>query len=305
MKRDLPPLIWLRAFEATGRHMSFMKAAEELNVTPSALSHQVRQLEERLGVLLFERLNRAIRLTDAGARCLPGLRDGFDRLAQAMAQVGPVAPPNRLVVGSGPSFAAKWLAPRLYRFVEDNPSLDIRIAASLTLGDLAADGVDIAVRFGGGGYPNLIAERLIEEAVTPLCAPGFLSEHAIASPRDLARVPLLHDDSMQFHKGAPGWPEWVRAAGVGDVDTQGGLRFNYADHALDAAMEGAGMVLGRRSFVTRDLRMGRLVMPFDLVLPVTGAAFWLVYPEGALEKDKICIFRDWVVAEIQAEAPAF
>ena len=305
MKRDLPPLMWLRAFEATGRHMSFMKAAEELNVTPSALSHQVRQLEERLGVRLFERLNRAIRLTEAGARCLPGLRDGFDRMADAMAQVAPAAPANRLVVGSGPSFSAKWLAPRLYRFVEDNPTLDVRIAASLALGELSADGIDIAIRFGRGAYPGLIAERLIEEAVTPLCAPGLLAEHAVASPRDLARVPLLHDDSMQFLRGAPGWPDWARAAGVGDIDTQGGLRFNYADHALDAAVEGAGMLLGRSSFATRDLRVGRLVRPFDLVLPVTGAAFWLVYPDGALDEDKTRIFRDWLLAEAEAETPAF
>ena len=162
MKREIPPLMWLRAFEATGRHLSFMKAAEELNVTPSALSHQVRQLEEMLGQKLFVRLNRSIRLTDAGTRCLPGLRDGFNRIADAMAQVRPAVPVNRLVVGTGPALAAKWLAPLLYKFVDAHPDLDLRIAASLAVASLERDGIDVTLRFGGGNYEGVVAEKLMD-----------------------------------------------------------------------------------------------------------------------------------------------
>lgn len=303
--RKIPPVMWLRAFEATGRHMSFMKAAEELGVTPSALSHQVRQLEDMLGHKLFHRLNRAIRLTDAGERCLPGLSDGFDRIAEAMARVGPAAPDNRLVVGSGPSFAAKWLAPRLHDFVDAHPDLDIRIAASLSIAAFDIDGIDISIRFGRGNYPGLELEKLIEEAVTPVCSPAFLEQHPLHHPTHLEHVQLLHDDSMQFLGDAPGWAQWMAAAGAPGVKTNRGLRFNHADHAIDAAMEGAGVALGRRSLAMRDMRAGRLVAPFETVLPVTGAAFWLAYAPGAREQTKIRIFRDWMLAQMAAEVLVF
>ena len=280
MKRDMPPLIWLRAFEATGRHLSFIKAAEELNVTPSALSHQVRQLEDMLGEKLFVRLNRAIRLTDAGARCLPGLRDGFDRIANAMAQVRPAVPTNRLVVATGPALAAKWLAPLLYKFVDAHPELDLRIAASLALVSFERDGIDVGIRFGGGRYEGLASEKLIEEALTPMCSPEFLAQHPLRVPGDLASVQILHDDSMGIVKGSPGWREWTEAAGIPGLDVDRGMRFNHAEHSLDAAMEGAGIILGRRSLSMRDINAGRLVAPFDITVPVRNAAVWLVYPES-------------------------
>ena len=307
MKREIPPLMWLRAFEATGRDLSFMKAAEELNVTPSALSHQVRQLEEMLGQKLFVRLNRSIRLTDAGTRCLPGLRDGFNRIADAMAQVRPAVPVNRLVVGTGPALAAKWLAPLLYKFVDAHPDLDLRIAASLAVASLERDGIDVTLRFGGGNYEGVVAEKLMDEAVAPICSPAFLAQHPLRVPADLASVQILHDDSLCFVDGAPGWREWAQAAGVPDLDVDRGLRFNHADHGLDAAMEGAGIVLGRRTLAMRDLNAGRLVLPFEVSVPVRNTAVWLVYrpdDQGRMTP-KVHAFRDWIFTEVQAEPLPF
>jgi LysR family glycine cleavage system transcriptional activator len=300
-KRDIPPLNWLRAFEATARHMSFLKASDELGVTPSALSHQVRQLEDRLGVKLFERLNRAIRLTETGERIFPALRDGFDRLADAMDRVRPPSPDDLLVVTSGPAFAAKWLAPRLYRFVDENPDLEIRIAASLKLQDFATDGIDVGIRFGVGSYPGLIAERVIDEAVLPLCSPSLAREAQLKDPRDLAKVPLLHDDSIAELPQSVGWRDWLNAAGAYTVSANRGLHFSHADHGLDAAIEGAGVVLGRRSLSHGDLRTGRLVAPFDLEIPLRDLAFWLVYPPDQAERPKVRAFRDWLFAEIDRD----
>ncbi|MFN0262984.1 transcriptional regulator GcvA [Tepidamorphus sp. 3E244] len=307
MKRDLPPLAWLRAFEATGRHLSFTKAAEELNVTPSALSHQVRQLEDMLGQKLFVRLNRAIELTEAGQRCHPGLRSGFNLLADAMAQLRPAVPPNRLVVGTGPAFAAKWLAPRLYRFVDAHPDLDLRIAASLAVTSLGEQGLDVAIRFGRGNYQDVTVEKLLDEAIAPMCSPAFLEQHPMESPADLEKVQLLHDDSMRPFPGLPGWEDWARAAGVPNLNVDRGLRFNHADHGLDAAMEGAGIVMGRRTLSVRDLNAGRLVMPFDISVPVRNAAFWLIYPtdEQGNMTAKVSSFRDWIHEEIAAEPLPF
>ena len=306
-RRDLPPLTWLRSFEATARHLSFLKAAEELNVTPSALSHQVRQLEDRLGVKLFERLNRAIRLTEFGERLLPGLRDGFDRLSEAMERVRPQNPDDLLVVTSGPAFAAKWLVPRLYRFVDDYPELEIRIAASLKLQDFATDGIDVGIRFGNGSYPCLTAEKVLDEALLPLCSPALAREANLRAPADLAAVPLLHDDSILHMPESIGWRDWLNAAGAPMVSANRGLHFSHADHGLDAAIEGAGVVLGRESLSRGDLRTGRLVAPFELRLPLPDLAFWLVYPEDAADRPKIQAFRSWLFAEIErdkAETPA-
>jgi LysR family glycine cleavage system transcriptional activator len=303
-KRNIPPLTWLRAFEATARHMSFLKASEELGVTPSALSHQVRQLEDRLGVKLFERLNRAIRLTDTGQRVFPALRDGFDRLADAMDRVRPPSPDDLLVVTSGPAFAAKWLAPRLYRFVDENPDLEIRIAASLRLQDFVIDGIDVGIRFGAGNYPGLITERVVDESVLPLCSPSLAREAKLEGPKDLAHVPLLHDDSIIDLPQSIGWRDWLNAAGAYTISANRGLHFSHADHGLDAAIEGAGVVLGRRSLAEGDLRTGRLVAPFDLEIPLRELAFWLVYPPDQAERPKVKAFRDWLFAEIERDQGA-
>lgn len=304
MSRRLPPLSWLRAFEATARHLSFTRAAEELNVTPSALSHHVRQLEEHLGTEVFLRKSREIALTETGARLLPFMTDGLDRLAEGFAQLDPDTPDNILVVSTGPAFAAKWLAPRMSRFVDRHPEIEIRIAASLKLVDFVADQVDAGIRFGAGNYPGLHIEWLADDFLTPMVSPDLLPEGRPFDADDLRRLPLLHDDSLESFPGVGEWSEWLKAAGITGIDTSRGPRFSHADHALDAAADGAGAALGRVVLAGRDLARGRLVAPFDLRLP-TGLSFCFVCPPTARGRPKVEAFREWLleeVGEMRAEA---
>lgn len=295
MPDRLPPLNALRAFEATARHMSFSKAADELFVTPSALSYQVRQLEENLGQKLFERLNRAIALTAAGEKLYPGIHTGLLAMSEAVNGLKNATPDDVLVVSTGPAFAAKWLAPRMYRFIEAYPDIELQLSANLKLIDLNSDDADVAVRFGYGDYPDLHVEPIFDELVTPMCAPELI-ERGLKEPSDLKNFTLLHDDSMRHIDRAPDWQEWLRRAGVTNVDASRGMRFSHADHSVDAAVEGAGVALGRSSLAGRELQSGRLVAPFDIQLS-TSAAFWFVCALTDLEKPKVAAFREWLMKE--------
>jgi LysR family glycine cleavage system transcriptional activator len=301
MAYRLPPLNSLRAFEVAARHMSFQKAAEELNVTPSALSYQIRQLEDFLQVPLFVRLNRAVRLTDAGERIAPGIHDAFERLVETMGRLKGPAPANVLTVSTGPAFAAKWLSPRLHKFLERYPQIDIRISANLKLTDFRSDEVDLSIRFGGGNYPGLHVERLADEHVLPLISPRLLERlGGHLQPEDLGRVALLHDDSANFMINAVSWADWLRRARVANVDPTRGPRFSHADHALEAALDGAGIVLGRLTLSMRDIASGRLVAPFDLMVPAQAGFYFCCLPER-LDEPKIRSFRDFIFSEIAAE----
>lgn len=294
----LPPLNALRAFEAAARHMSFRDAADELHVTPSALSYQVRQLEDFLQIALFKRMNRRVALTDAGARVFPGVRDGFERLHEAMSHVTGATPDHILVVSTGPAFAAKWLTPRVYRFMEAHPSIEMRIAASLKLIDFVADEVDLGIRFGAGHYSDLHVELLAGEWTTPMASPQLLEARAVKTPDDLAKLPLLHDDSLVFSPGSPTWTDWFRHAGVKGVDSARGARFSHADHAIDAAIRGAGVVLGRSVIAADEVLTGRLVAPFPDLRLDTRLGFYLVCPRPALEREKVQAFREWITEEM-------
>ena len=298
MARRLPSLNALRAFEAAGRHMSMRKAAAELNVTPAAVSHQVKALEEYLGVPLFRRLNRALLLTSAAQKCLPGLTEGLDRLAEAMERLAGEDRAGIVTVSLPPSFAAKWLVPRLERFTETHPDLDVRVSASMELVDFRRDEVDIAVRFGHGNYPGLIAEKLFDDAVAPMCAPALLvGNHPLRQPGDLRHHALLHDDSaLIIDATAPDWRMWLKAAGVEGVDASRGSHFSSADHAILAAIDGAGVTLGRLSLAAADLAAGRLVMPFELSLAL-APSYYVVYPEATADRPKVTAFRDWLMEE--------
>ena len=299
--RRLPPLNALRAFEVAARHMSFQKAAEELSVTPSALSYQIRQLENFLQVKLFERLNRAVRLTEAGQRVAPGVHDAFDCLAETMERLKSAPPPNVLTVSTGPAFAAKWLTPRLHKFLERHPEIDIRISANLKLADFHNDEVDAAIRFGAGKYTGLHAEALAEEYVLPLINPKLLQEFGSKfEPHDLSRLTLIHDDSANFLSNAANWTEWLRLARIDNVDTSRGLHFSHADQALEAALDGAGIVLGRLTLAMRDIALGRLVAPFDLMLRAQATFFFCCLPDR-LEEAKIKAFRTFLFDEIREE----
>ncbi|NNE83902.1 MAG: transcriptional regulator GcvA [Alphaproteobacteria bacterium] len=296
---NLPPLNGLRAFEAAARNLSFAKAAAELHVTPAAVSYQIRALETQLGVKLFRRLNRAIVLTDAGARAFPGVRDGFEELHRAVGRIGTPARTDRVVmVTMAPHFAAKWLAPRLARFVERYPKIDLRIGASMTNIDLTTDQADVAIRYNLGDNEGLVAEKLMNESATPMCRPELLAgDPPLRTPADLARHTLIHDDILlRLWPNTPGWSKWLALAGLPELDAGAGLHFDHPDHCLDAAIEGSGVVLGRRAIASRDLEQGRLVAPFDLDLPFPGGIYSMTTEEKA-SNPNVKAFRDWLREE--------
>ncbi len=299
----LPPLNSLRAFNAAARHMSFQNAAEELFVTPAALSYQIRQLEEHLGVKLFNRLNRAVELTEMGRLIAPGIREGFARLSQTIQQLERRKSSNVLVISAGPAFTAKWLAPRLYRFVSKHPNIDARISSSIKVVNLETDDVDVAIRFGLGQYPNCRSEKLVDEYVTPMCSPSLMTgERPLRTPADLKGHTFIHDDTHLGFFELADWRAWLDAAGVSDVDPDHGkLQFNVADHALDAAIAGAGVVLGRMALAQGDIDAGRLVIPFDLKI-AADYSFYVVYLENRCSDPNIQAFRDWLLEEISGDA---
>ncbi|MCH7888132.1 MAG: transcriptional regulator GcvA [Proteobacteria bacterium] len=291
MARRLPPLNALRAFEAAARHLSFTRAAEELNVTQAAISHQVKGLEERLGVVLFRRLNRSLLLTDAGQSYLPEVRDAFDRIAEATWRITAHDSAGVLTVSVLPSFAAKWLVQRLGRFREAHPDIDVHVAPSDDLVDFARENVDLAIRYGQGEWPGLRADRLMTEELFPVCSPNLLQgPHPLSAPADLRHHTLLHDD-LRID-----WRMWLMAAGVDGVDSRRGPGFTDSSMVIQAAVEGQGVALGRSALAAADLAAGRLVKLFDISLPA-AVAYYVVCPEATAGRPKIVAFREWVIAE--------
>jgi LysR family glycine cleavage system transcriptional activator len=292
MTRRLPSLNAMRAFEAAARHLSFTKAADELNVTQAAISHQVKALEDWLGVPLFRRLNRALLLTDAGQSYLPPLRDAFDQLAAATDRLRADDSRGVLTVTTLPSIASKWLVPRLGRFRQAHPDIDLRIDASQHLTDFARENVDLAVRYGRGEWDGMRIDRLMSEDFFPVCSPRLLDgDPPLRTPGDLRRHILLHDDNRTD------WTVWFLAAGIAGGDPTRGPGFSDSSLVLQAAAEGQGVALGRGALAAADLAAGRLVKPFDLSLPATFA-YYLVIPEATADRPKIAAFRDWLLAEV-------
>jgi LysR family glycine cleavage system transcriptional activator len=297
MARRLPPLNALRAFESAARHLSFAKAAEELNVTPAAISHQIKGLEAQLGVKLFRRANRAIWLTEAGQACLPDLRDGFDRLAQGIERLRSQQSRGVLTVSAAPGFAGKWLVSRLDRFRSANPEIDVRLDASTQMSDFDRDGVDIAIRYGLGKYEGVDSKLLLCEEVSPVCSPRLVDgDPPLREPGDLRHHTLLHDAIFFHDEPFPDWRMWLAAAGVRDMDTERGPRFSSSEHALQAAIDGHGVALGRSVMAESDIEAGRLVRPFALSYPVSFA-YYVVAPYGWRERPKVAAFARWLLAE--------
>jgi LysR family glycine cleavage system transcriptional activator len=296
MRRPLPPLNALRAFEATARHLSFSKAAQELHVTPAALSHQIRGLEEILGLKLFHRRARSIELTQPARLIYPGVQAGFEAIREALDRLGRGRDDRILVVSSAPGLTAKWLVPRLYRFLALHPDIEARISASIGYANFASDGVDVGIRLSSGVHPELHVEKLSDEWLLPLCSPRLLDgERPLRSPQDLARFPLIQLDLPGL---VPSWADWMGMAAIAGVDTSRGLRLNVADHALDAASEGVGVVLAYKMVAARDIILRRLVAPFGPQLPVPGRAYYFVCARGQEKRAPIKAFRDWLFAEI-------
>jgi LysR family glycine cleavage system transcriptional activator len=299
----MPQLSALRAFEAAARHLSLTNAARELHVTPGALSHQIRGLEDFLGVQLFERKVRAIALTAAGKQLYPGLQTGFAQIRDAVESLEVGSQPNVLVVSTSPGMTSKWLAPRLYRFAATNPDIDVRISSSLNNANFTTDRIDLAVRnMSISPEPDrlLEIEKLFEISFVPVCSPKLIEQHGpVKTARELARLPLIHDETLKARIAVADWSDWFKAAGVPSVDLRRGLRFNSTDHALDAAGEGAGALLAHDLLAYDDLRTGRLVMPVKLSI-APGRAFHLVRLRGRKPTPAMNAFATWIKDEIAA-----
>jgi LysR family glycine cleavage system transcriptional activator len=303
----LPPLNALRAFEAAARHLSLTKAAAELNVSPGAISHQIRGLEALLGVELFERRARAIALTEQGKMLYPGLQTGFLRIREAVSSLRQVDNERVLVVSTSPGLTAKWLAPRLYRFAAAHPDIDTRISSSLNNANFATDGVDLAIRSMPDDPPPdpaLDMEKLVSLSLVPVCSPKLIEKIGpLNSAALLAHAPLIHDDTLVPRAHMPTWSDWFAAAGLDRVEIARGLSFSSADHALDAASEGAGVLLVTDILAYDLVASGRLVIPVQLALP-SGRAYHLVRPkrarERAQERPQVRAFVDWLKGEFAA-----
>jgi LysR family transcriptional regulator, glycine cleavage system transcriptional activator len=297
MNSHLPPLSALRAFEAAARHVSFSKAADELNVTPAAVSHQIHALEQDLGVRLFHRLNRSIELTTSAQILLPGLTEAFAGIQSSVRRLRAHNDTGTLTVTASPSFAAKWLVLRLHRFQDLCPQIDVRISATDELVELTKGDFDVAVRYGTGRYPGLDVELLFTNEVFPACSPQLLTAGPpLRTPDDLSLHNLIHDQAIERDPLVPTWPMWLKAAGVKNIPAAGGLSFNNIHLALDAAIAGHGVVLAYSTIAAADLAAGRLVRLFSLALP-DQFAYYIVTAPGALERPKVTAFRNWLRRE--------
>lgn len=295
MTRRLPSLNALRAFEASARHLSFTRAAAELNVTQGAVSHQVKALEADLGVALFRRLHQKLALTPAGEGYLPSVREGFDRLEAGTAELLARERSNLLTVSMSPNFAAKWFVHRFGGFTEQHPDIELRITPSIQRADFQGDHVDVAIRHGDGRWPDLHVARLCGEELFPVCSPELLKAGPpLRTPDDLRHYTLLHDEGWQD------WPIWLEAAGVCGLDTAKGPVLQYKSLTIDAACQGRGIALARTMLAAADLLSGRLIRPFALALPAPYA-YHIVCPKHAAERRKIATFREWVIAEAASD----
>ncbi|WP_333983569.1 transcriptional regulator GcvA [Ectopseudomonas khazarica] len=289
----------LRAFEASARHQSFSAAAAELNVTPAAVGQLVRTLEEWLGTPLFHRASSGkVRLiaTETAERALPDIRAGFDRLTLGLERLREGSTSGVLTVTVSPAFAGKWLLPRIESFYAAWPDMDVRLDTNLKPVDFAAQRVDIGVRYGPGNWPGLMAEKLMDEEVYPVCSPSLLVEgQCLQVPSDLARETLIHDLSMDSHTGFPTWDAWLERAGAIDVATMRGMKINNSAAVLQAAIDGHGVALARSVMARDDLTAGRLVRLFPQIGFASPLAYYVVYRPECASLPRLQAFRDWLL----------
>jgi LysR family glycine cleavage system transcriptional activator len=290
----LPSLNGLRAFESAARHLSFTRAAAELNVTQTAISHTIRRLEEQLGVALFIRRNRGLLLTREGEAYLPAIRAAFEDLRQATARLQRPEQDRVLTVSTTASLAAKWLVSRVAAFQDDNPGIEVRLTTSAQLVDFRREQIDMGVRYGRGSWPRLRADWLLAEDIFPVCSPVLRDgPHPLRRPEDLAHHTLLHSTSSRED-----WQLWLTAAGLPtELARRRGLNFDQTFMVVQAAVDGLGVALGRTPYVEDDITAGRLVMPFDVVLPA-DAGFYIVAPEETADTPKIALFRRWLLDSV-------
>ena len=296
MNRKLPPLNTLRVFKEAAHSLSFTEASKVLNVTQAAVSHQIKSLESELGQLLFERGNRSLALTDSGQRFLPYVDQIFSVLQEGMEQLSAEENPNTLTVSVLPSFASRWLVPRLGLFIKANPDIDFRLAPSRGLTNFKKESIDLAIRHGSGRYPGLHCMHLLDESIFPVCSPDLMNgPHALRHPRDLKHHVLLHDD------GHGDWRKWLLAADVHDVDADKGPVYSDSGMAVQSAIEGDGVALARSQLVKADIRRGLLVKPFDITQP-SRFAYYIVYPDDHPATPAMNAFINWMQEQVAIDS---
>lgn len=296
MSDRLPSLTALRAFDAAARHLSFQNAAFELNVTPAALSFQIKSLETDLGAPLFRRLNRAVELTEAGRTLAPYAKEAFETLQGGWRATKRLEDHGALTVTAGPAFTARWLAPRMFLFARDNPEVELRFAATLRLLDFGRDQIDVAIRFGErppGGDPGLYEAMTIREWMTPMMHPDLVADYP--TPESLTQASLITQEDTDRFRGMS-WAAWFTAAGVEPPEAHG-PRFSQADHGMDAAQGGGGVILGRITLADAALGQGALIAPFDLAI-VPPAQYRVLCPEGSQDRPATRAFLDWLGQEL-------
>lgn len=294
--RRLPPLSTLPVLEAAARLSSFSAAAEELHVTHGAVSHQIRSLEDHLGVRLFAREGRRVTVTPDGAALAEQVRQALGLIASAVEAVSPKARESRLTVSVLPSFASRWLMPHMGGFLEKHPELEVHVQASLSLANFTSDGVDVAIRFGKGPWPGVHVERIAGDSYFVVCSPEFLKKHKPSKVADLLKLPLVRTE-MEY------WASWFRAAGIDELPRMKGAEYNDAALVLQAALDGEGIALTRRSLAESDLAKGRLVRPFDIEVAAPESYFLVCLPQHRHSR-KVTAFRDWLFGEIEWESPS-
>jgi len=297
MSRRLPPLNAVKAFEAAARHLSFTRAAEELFVTQAAVSHQIKALEGFLSLKLFRRKNRSLLLTEDGQGYFLDIKDIFIQLAEATDRLLARSAIGSLTVSTSPSFAIQWLVPRLAKFSEKNPDIDVRIKAVDDHESFALpDDVDVAIYYGLGNWPGLKADKLRNEVLIPVCSPMLLNgTKPLDKPSDLKFHTLLHDTNRQ------NWQAWFRHCGITDINVNQGPIFSHSSLVLQAAAHGQGIALGYSVLASPDIKAGRLVCPFPEVL-VSKNAYYLVCKQNHAEVGKVAAFREWMLDMFEEES---
>lgn len=314
MPYRLPPLNALRAFEAAARHLSFKHAAQELSVTPTAISHQIKLLEDFLGVSLFRRLTRALELTSEGEVLLPKVREGLRCFSIGVESLHQRLDQEKLIVIVPPSFATRWLVPRLRRFADLHSSIELHVRSSTQAIDedqdegtrafdgleLAADCAQVAICFGQGRYPGLETHHLFGSGYVAVCSPRLLSgQHPLLCPEDICHHILIHDDTISNDRARPSWQSWLKAAGVVGVDTAAGPHFHDSGLALVAAADGLGVALAARPLVATEVAAGKLVVPFKVTIS-SHFSYYLLIPETLRERTAVKAFREWLLDEARA-----
>lgn len=295
MTNRLPPLSTLRVFDAAARHRNFSRAARELHLTHGAVSHQIKALEQHLGIALFTRRTRGVELTRQGELLAAAMRDALDRITTGLDAVRKLQP-RALTVSVLPAFATHWLIPRVAGFNQQHPNIDINIRASQTLADFWQDDMDLAVRYGAGEWPGLRAVKLMDEQIFPVCSPGFAGGHLPRSLSALQRTTLLHSPTQP-------WDEWFGAHGLPADPQPRGMTFSESGLLLRAAIDGLGVALARSILVQPELDAGRLVRPLPQAMPARFA-YYVVYPREREPSERLRVFRDWLLSQAGAACVA-